>query len=69
KLACLKSAPSRLARLRLARVKSANLNNADLSHANLRNAINLTVEQVKAANNWDKAEYDPEFKQELGLDS
>ena len=47
--------------------KHANLNNADLSHANLRNAKNLTVEQVKAANNWDKAAYDPEFLIELGL--
>ena len=58
-----------LANLEGADFKHANLNNADLSHANLRNAINLTVEQVKAANNWDKAYYNPEFKRELGLDS
>lgn len=56
-----------LANLQGADFKHANLNNADLSHANLRNAQNLTTEQVKAANNWDKAVYDPEFLIELGL--
>lgn len=47
--------------------KNANLSNADLNHANLRGAENLTVEQVQAANNWDKAYYDPEFCKQVGL--
>ncbi|MGB3636537.1 MAG: pentapeptide repeat-containing protein [Rivularia sp. (in: cyanobacteria)] len=47
--------------------KNTNLNNADLNNANLRYAINVTSEQVKVVNNWDKAEYNPELRQELGL--
>ncbi len=27
----------------------------------------LTPEQVKEANNWEKADYDPEFRKQLGL--
>lgn len=34
---------------------------------NLKNAINLTPEQVKQASNWEKAEYDPQLRKQLGL--
>jgi uncharacterized protein YjbI with pentapeptide repeats len=50
------------ATLNHARLKGANCNQtdfsrADLTNANFVNAQNLTIEQVKLANNWDKAEY------------
>lgn len=63
----LKRANLSLANLQGADLKNANLNNADLYHTNLKSAKNLTVEQVQAANNWDRAYYDSEFRQKLGL--
>ncbi len=45
----------------------ANLSNTNLEGANLTGAIGLTASQVKAAKNWDKAQYDRDFKEELGL--
>ena len=44
-----------------------NLSNTNLEGANLTGAIGLVPSQVKAANNWDKAKYDADFKEELGL--
>ncbi|BAZ10788.1 pentapeptide repeat-containing protein [Calothrix sp. NIES-4071] len=54
------------ATLNHARLKGANCNRtdfskADLTSANFINAQNLTVQQVRVANNWDKVEYNPEF--------
>ncbi|MEH2036200.1 nSTAND1 domain-containing NTPase [Nostoc sp.] len=53
------------------------LGNADLSYANFRsanfrsaylsNAKNLTPEQVKSADGWEKAKYDEDFRAKLGL--
>jgi uncharacterized protein YjbI with pentapeptide repeats len=48
----------------------ANLYQADLTEANLnkadfRNALNLTTTQIKQAQNWQLAIYDPEFDREL----
>ncbi|MDJ0675141.1 MAG: pentapeptide repeat-containing protein [Calothrix sp. MO_167.B42] len=45
----------------------ANLSRANLSRANLSRAKNLTPEQIKSGKNWEKAIYDPEFRQQLGL--
>jgi hypothetical protein len=42
---------------------------ANLSDADLRFAKNLTPEQVKEANNWEKAKYHEEFRKLLGLPS
>jgi uncharacterized protein YjbI with pentapeptide repeats len=50
-----------------ANLQKANLTEADLKQANLRKVKNLTPEQVKVAKNWEKANYDPELRQKLGL--
>ena len=52
---------------RNANLSNADLSHADLSNANFRGAENLTPEQIKAANNWERADYDPEFRKQLGL--
>jgi uncharacterized protein YjbI with pentapeptide repeats len=52
--------------LREANLREAKLEGADLSGANLTNAKNLTVEQIKAARNWEQAKYSPEFRALLG---
>jgi uncharacterized protein YjbI with pentapeptide repeats/energy-coupling factor transporter ATP-binding protein EcfA2 len=44
-----------------------NLTNANLEGSNLMLVRNLTTEQVKAAKNWEKAEYSEEFRKKLGL--
>ena len=66
----------------LANLKSANLNGANLENSefgcinisesqnqctNLSDAQNLTSKQVKAAQNWQKACYSPDFRKQLGL--
>jgi hypothetical protein len=63
--------------LSLANLEHANLYGANLEHANLEHAYlkdadlesakNLTVEQIKAAKNWEQAKYSPEFRALLGL--
>ncbi|GAB1538405.1 hypothetical protein NUACC21_10660 [Scytonema sp. NUACC21] len=78
----LKSADLKGASLKGADLKGADLSSTDLIDAefgcaknlfgiiectNLKNAKNLTPEQVKQAKNWEKAEYDPEFRKKLGL--
>jgi len=45
----------------------ADLSRADLIGAYLRGAKELTLEQVKSANYWQEAKYDPDFREELGL--
>lgn len=35
------------------------------TNTNFTNAQNLTTQQVKAASNWNKAEYSPEFLQAI----
>ncbi|MDJ0733473.1 MAG: pentapeptide repeat-containing protein [Nostocaceae cyanobacterium] len=60
------------AQLEGAQFGDADLLHADLSNANLRGAIfigtkQLRIEQVKAANNWEQAKYDPNFRLQLGL--
>lgn len=37
------------------------------TRADLRNAKNLTAKQIKVAQNWQNARYNPEFRKELGL--
>ena len=63
----LKDACLSKANLTNANLTNTNLTNANLINTNLINAKNLTPEQVKAAKNWDKAQYDPEFRKLLGL--
>lgn len=46
-----------------------NLSNTNLEGANLTGAIGLNYSQVKAAKNWDKAKYNRDFSNELGLSS
>jgi uncharacterized protein YjbI with pentapeptide repeats len=51
-----------------ANLKDAVFTNADLSGANLTGTKNLTPEQVKnIAQNWDKAKYDLELRNQLNL--
>lgn len=46
----------------------ANLRDADIRCANLRELkVPLSIEQVKAAKNWEHAIYDPEFRKNLFL--
>lgn len=58
-------------------LEEADLSQADLSNiclidtslrmANFKNAVGLIPEQIKAADDWKKANYDEEFRQKLGL--
>jgi uncharacterized protein YjbI with pentapeptide repeats len=48
-------------------LEGANLKETDLENAHLEETKNLTIEQVKAATNWEKAYYDDRFKNALGL--
>jgi hypothetical protein len=50
-----------------ANLEGAYLEKADLVGANLKGAKNLTIEQVKNANNWEKAHYNVDFRKQLGL--
>jgi len=47
----------------------ANLSGADLSRANLKNIKGLTLAQIQAANNWQKALYDSEFSKKINNDN
>lgn len=57
------------ANLRGANLKGINLNGADLESATLSNAININPDRIKSAQNWEKAEYDDDFRAKLGLSS
>ena len=46
----------------------ADLSGADLFGANLTDAQNITVDQIKMAQNWKKAKYSDEFRKQLGLE-
>jgi hypothetical protein len=35
--------------------------------ADFRGAKHLTVQQIKSAKDWEKADYDPEMRSQLGL--
>ncbi len=50
-------------------LSGANLSEANLSGTNLKGAKNLTPEQVKSAINYQDAEYDEDFRAQLGLPS
>lgn len=50
-----------------ARMKDCIFTGANLDKADLREALYLTVEQVKDAKNWQSAIYDPPFARLLGL--
>ena len=50
-----------------ANLSEANIDRADLSRANLQGAKNLNPDQVKRVKNWDKAKYDANFREKLGL--
>lgn len=51
--------------LKGADLKRTNLRGANLDSADLTKAKNLTPSQVKQADNWNKAKYDPDFKKLL----
>ncbi|HEY9829494.1 MAG TPA: pentapeptide repeat-containing protein [Stenomitos sp.] len=50
-----------------ANLSEANFGSAGLTEANLKGVKNLTPEQIKEARNWEKANYDPDFREQLGL--
>lgn len=50
-----------------ANLSGANLAGANLSGANFKRAENISIDQMKSANNWEKAEYDEDFRTKLGL--
>lgn len=50
-----------------ANLAGANLIRANLSGANFKRAENISIDQIKSANNWEKAEYDEDFRTKLGL--
>jgi hypothetical protein len=50
---------------REAEMRNCNLTGANISQANFEAAKDLTVEQVKSAQNWQEAIYDPSFAQLL----
>ncbi len=47
----------------------ANLSGANLLQVNLKGAKNLTLKQIKAAKNWEQADYDTNFRNKLGLEA
>lgn len=53
-------------KFRNANLEGASLKDANIQEANFGEAKGLTVEQVKAAQNWETAIYSPEFGVELG---
>lgn len=57
----------RWANLQGAKLNGARIKNVDILGADLRGARNITVEQIKAAKNWEQAIYDDDFRKELGL--
>ncbi|QLE53084.1 pentapeptide repeat-containing protein (plasmid) [Nostoc sp. C057] len=57
------------AKLSSADLQGANLEDANLNSANLEDAKNLTSEQVKKAKNWDKGNYNKDFRVLLGFPS
>jgi len=67
KEANLQDANLQFANLKEANLQDANLTGSDLEGSDLEKAKELTPERVKAAKNWDKAHYDLEFRQKLGL--
>lgn len=48
-----------------ANLKNVNFKGTTLQGADLRDATNLTVEQVKSASNWQRAQFDPEIRGKL----
>lgn len=52
---------------KITKLSKANLSGANLEEANLVEVEDLTPEQIKAAKNWEKAYYNPEFRKLLGL--
>jgi len=55
----------RQADLSNANLTRANLGEADLQQANLRGAVGLTPQQIKQAQNWERAIYDDHFREKL----
>jgi uncharacterized protein YjbI with pentapeptide repeats len=53
--------------LRLANLLGADLRDADLFGANLSHTLNLAVRQIEAAQNWQQAKYDTNFRKKLRL--
>jgi uncharacterized protein YjbI with pentapeptide repeats len=67
KNANLKGARGRSMNLNAADLKHANFENTNIEFADLRGATNITIEQIKAARNWEYAIFDDNFRKELGI--
>jgi uncharacterized protein YjbI with pentapeptide repeats len=65
--ACLRLVNFRDANLKGTNLKETDLWCANLKGANLKGAKNLTPQQVQSAQNWEKAEFDDDFQQQIGL--
>ncbi|WP_414581328.1 pentapeptide repeat-containing protein [Scytonema sp. PCC 10023] len=52
-----------------ANLQFSELNDADIMACDFNGAINLTTRQIKVAKNWQYAQYDEDFRKELGLAS
>ena len=50
-----------------AKLVGANLKGANLKYAYLKGAKNILLEQIRQAENWEEAAYNPAFRKELGL--
>jgi uncharacterized protein YjbI with pentapeptide repeats len=61
----LRGANLRNANLYQANLQDAKLDGADLQGANFREVRNITIEQIKAAKNWEHAIYDDDFREKL----
>ena len=55
------------ARFRSANLEGANLEYANIKNANFFNAEGLTIQQIKAACNWEEARFSPQLCSLLGL--
>jgi uncharacterized protein YjbI with pentapeptide repeats len=53
--------------LRLANLLGADLRDADLFGADFSHTLNLAVRQIEAAQNWQQAKYDTNFRKKLRL--
>jgi hypothetical protein len=58
-----------LADLRGANLGLVNLEGANIGRANFTEVQNLKADQIKTAQNWQRGNYDPLLRQQLGLDT
>lgn len=49
--------------------RQANLEGADIQNAHVVRPVNLTLDQIRSAKNWELAKYSPDLRRSLGLSS